>query len=66
MPIVKRLIRVGNSRAVTIPNEWLEYYEKERGEIKYLIAEIDNALILKVPEGTQAKKNESGTGSDVH
>jgi antitoxin component of MazEF toxin-antitoxin module len=63
MPIVKRLIRVGNSRAVTIPNEWLEYYEKERGEIKYLIAEIDNALILKVPE---AKKNESGIGSDVH
>lgn len=29
MPIVRKIIRVGQSKAVSLPKSWLEYYEKE-------------------------------------
>jgi antitoxin component of MazEF toxin-antitoxin module len=47
MPIVRKLLDVGDSRAMTIPKSWLEYLEKERGQkIMELAVEVDKVLII--------------------
>lgn len=33
MPIIRKLIKVGNSRGVTIPDTWIEEIEKRTGKI---------------------------------
>ena len=49
MPIKKRLIKVGDSRAVTIPPGWLKYYEDEFGEpIEEVLMELNNVITLAV------------------
>lgn len=45
VPIIRKVIDVGRSKAVTIPKTWLEYFEKELGEkIKYVTIEVDTEL----------------------
>jgi hypothetical protein len=31
MPIIRKLTTVGDSRGVTLPKSWIEYYEKQFG-----------------------------------
>lgn len=31
MPLIRKLIKVGNSKAVTLPPDWLEYYRRKYG-----------------------------------
>ena len=52
---VRKVIRVGNSLAVTIPRRWLLYYERKNGQkIREVSLEINSKLtispILKVPK----------------
>ena len=48
MPIIRKLIDVGRSKAVTIPKSWLEYSEKEAGkQIEALAMEINKVLTIK-------------------
>jgi len=45
MPIIRKVIEIGNSKAVCIPKSWFEYYEKEMGEqIKEVAIEVDRVL----------------------
>jgi len=45
MPIIRKLIRIGASKAITLPKTWLEYFEKEFGKpIKYVAIEVDREL----------------------
>jgi antitoxin component of MazEF toxin-antitoxin module len=45
IPLVRKIIEVGNSKAVTIPKDWLEYYEKEYGRpIEEVAIEVDEVL----------------------
>ncbi len=32
MPMIRKLIKVGDSKAVTIPPDWLEYYKRKFGQ----------------------------------
>lgn len=51
MPITRKIIRVGHSRAVTLPSGWLDYHQKKLGrEIKAVTMEIDNLITLAVDE----------------
>ena len=48
MPIIRKLIDVGRSKAVTIPKSWLEYSEREAGKrIEALAMEINKVLTIK-------------------
>lgn len=48
MPIIRKVIGVGRSRAVTIPKTWLDYYERESGEIITEVAiEVNRVLTIK-------------------
>lgn len=49
MPLKRKLITVGSSRAVTIPPDWLKYYEDEFGEpIEDILMELNNVITIAV------------------
>lgn len=49
MPIIRKLINVGNSRMVTIPPDWLEYYERQSGEkITELLMELNGEITIYI------------------
>jgi hypothetical protein len=45
MPLIRKIIEVGTSRAVTIPKDWLEFYEKQFGKpIEEVAIEVNEVL----------------------
>lgn len=54
MPLKRKLIRVGNSRAVVIPPDWLKYYEEKTGQpIITILMELDNVITISIPWGNE-------------
>ena len=48
MPIIRKVIQVGDSKAISIPKSWLEYYEKESGQkIESVAMEVNSVLTIK-------------------
>jgi len=45
MPILKKLIKVGNSVAVVLPSQWLRYYGLKEGD--EILMEINDAIVIK-------------------
>jgi len=44
---LRKIIRVGNSQAVTIPKPWLSYYERKNGKkVTKVIVESNGNLII--------------------
>lgn len=60
MPLQRKVIKVGNSRAVTIPDGWLEYYEKKLGKpITEVFLEINNVITISAEvDGNTPKEKE--------
>jgi len=58
-PIIRKIIRVGASKAVSIPKSWLEYWERESGQkIIEVAVEVDRVLTIspilpKMPDRTK-------------
>lgn len=49
MPIKKKLIKLGNSRVVVIPQDWLKYYEEKQGiEVQDVLMELNNVITIAV------------------
>jgi len=47
MPIIRKVVKVGDSRGMTIPKSWLEFLEKENGqEILEVAIEVDKVLTV--------------------
>ena len=45
MPIIRKVIDVGASKAVTIPKSWLDYYREKTGQpILKVTIEVNNVL----------------------
>ena len=45
MPIIRKIMDVGNSKVISLPRSWLEFYEKEAGEkINLVLMEVDKEL----------------------
>jgi len=60
MPIPRRIIKLGDSRAVTIPAGWLEYYERKYGKsIEVLLMELNNEITLSVEPPPEASEEEA-------
>jgi antitoxin component of MazEF toxin-antitoxin module len=48
MPLIQKVIQVGDSRAVVIPKSWLRYYELQNGQnIKEVSIEVNGKLIIR-------------------
>ena len=43
----KRISNLGGSRAVVIPKEWLDHWEREHGPFDEVDIELGEALIIK-------------------
>jgi antitoxin component of MazEF toxin-antitoxin module len=57
MPLTRKLIRVGNSRAVVIPPGWLRYYEEKSGApIVSILMELNNVITITVPKRKREQK----------
>jgi len=47
MPIIRKVVKVGDSRGMTIPKSWLDFLEKENGqEILEVAIEVDKVLTV--------------------
>ncbi len=47
MPIIRKVIKIGDSKAVTLPKTWLDFFEKEIGEeIGFVTIEVDKKLTI--------------------
>lgn len=57
MPLVRNVLKVGNSRAVVLPAEWLEYYERVLGrQIDTVLMEISgDHIMLRVDDCVAAE-----------
>jgi len=48
MPIIRKVVKVGDSKGITIPKSWLDYIEKENEvEVTEVAIEVDKVLIIK-------------------
>jgi antitoxin component of MazEF toxin-antitoxin module len=57
LPLIQRIIQVGDSRAVTIPKTWLVYYERESGQrIEEVAVEVNGKITIS-PILKEASKN---------
>jgi len=57
MPIERKVIKIGNSRAVTIPDDWLRFYEKKYGKpITSVIMELNGVITISVQEDGETPK----------
>jgi antitoxin component of MazEF toxin-antitoxin module len=51
MPIIRKLIKVGDSKAVTIPSSWIEEIERRTGKpITEVMMELNGAITIYVEE----------------
>jgi hypothetical protein len=60
MPLVRKVIKVGSSKAVTLPKDWIEYHEKKlRRPIEEVLVEVDEVLKIApfVPEEIKEVNN---------
>jgi len=45
IPLIRKLVKLGNSQAITLPASWLKYLEKQTGQkIKSVAVEVDGVL----------------------
>jgi antitoxin component of MazEF toxin-antitoxin module len=58
MPIIRKVVEIGNSKAVFIPKSWFEYYEKETGQ-KIIKVAIEVNRVLKIEPLIEKKKEAS-------
>ncbi len=56
MPIIRKLLEVGNSRSITLPKSWLENAEQEEGKKIIAVTMEVNGQITIAP--VFEKKNE--------
>jgi hypothetical protein len=47
LPIVRKLLQVGDSKGITLPKSWIEFFEKETGQrIIEVAIEVDRVLTI--------------------
>lgn len=48
MPLIRKVIQVGTSKAVSLPKSWLELIERKTGKtIKEVAVEVDGVLTIQ-------------------
>ena len=44
MPLVRKILNIGGSKAITLPKGWLEFYESKHGTIHFVTIEVNKTL----------------------
>jgi antitoxin component of MazEF toxin-antitoxin module len=67
MPLIQKIIQIGDSKAVTIPKSWLVFYERQSGQsIKEVSIEVNGALIIRPITTTLNPYQENSTKNSSH
>lgn len=62
MPLIRKVSRIGNSKAVFLPKTWFEYFEEKIGQqIEFVAIEVDQKLEITPYIPKLKKKVEAGT-----
>lgn len=62
MPIIRKVMQVGTSKAITLPKGWLDYFEKETGfKISEVAIDIDRVLRVSPVFEKKTVKNDSNS-----
>jgi len=57
LPLIRKIISIGNSKAVCLPKSWLDYYERELGEeITKVCVEMEGMILTIYPFEAKKKK----------
>jgi antitoxin component of MazEF toxin-antitoxin module len=56
MPLIRKVLPIGNSRGITLPSDWLKFIERETGKkITEVLLEVDgNVTVSPVLEKKEA------------
>jgi len=57
LPLIKRIINLRTSKAITLPIEWLRWVKERYGDVQFVEVEIDDELRIRPHRGFT---NESG------
>jgi len=60
MPIIRKIFKIGSSKAVCLPKDWIEYYEKETGtRIEAVAIEVNRILKIAplIPKPSKPKES---------
>ena len=44
MPIVRKVLRIGDSKGITFPKSWIEFLERDGSKLKEVAIEVDGEL----------------------
>lgn len=65
MPVIKKLVKIGDARGVILPSEWLKAEEEKLGNtIEYVILDIINHSIHIHLAGEINKEIEGSNGTE--
>lgn len=61
MPLRRNVIKVGNSRAVVLPADWLDYYENKQGgkPIDSILMEVNNIITIRIENSDEVPIHKS-------
>ncbi len=59
MPIIRKVLDVGNSKAITIPKTWFEFYERKTGEKIHKVTMEVNRVLKIAPLPKEKKTGDS-------
>ena len=58
MPMIRKLIQVGSSKAVTIPPDWLEFYKRKFGrEVEEVEMELNGEIKIYVRDPKEPQED---------
>jgi antitoxin component of MazEF toxin-antitoxin module len=60
MALIKKIIKIGNSKGITLPSAWLEFIDREAGfTVKELAIEVNGCLrVTSIPNKTEKHNRE--------
>jgi antitoxin component of MazEF toxin-antitoxin module len=47
MNVIRKIVKIGDSKGITIPKSWLDFFKREHGEeIREVTIEVNELLII--------------------
>jgi antitoxin component of MazEF toxin-antitoxin module len=64
MPLLRKIVQIGNSKAIVIPKQYFEFYKLQGKEIKQVGLEIGEKLTIEqiFTEISEQRKKEKSVG----
>jgi len=59
MPLLRKVIKIGSGKAVVLPKDWLDYWERRLGhEIREVEVEVNGHIVIRPATNKEGNNNE--------